>query len=501
MNQLQDPASLAAGPPAISRLPRTAEKWNALLLCCIAVAVKCIVYLIDARPALFMGDSGSYLATASINYIPPDRSFVFGYLLKWIALWPHSLETVVQTQVAFSAISCCVLGWLLLRHFRISLPLSAILVSLCAIEPLQLLSERYVLTEATATLLFALHVWTAFAYCRRGSFWLLLLQAGIGVLLISIRIGYLPLVLFSSLLLPLLSPVARSSLLATLRHRAPPLRKWVPVALSLLLSVAATQCLLRGYQLLYGSLFNPKLRPAFLYNDGYFLLSDFAPLVTPDDYPVPQDRAWVFSHTTVPLKDRRAREPQRWMAGGICTVIEHVPGQSEFHGNRLARLTALHAIRRNPLGAVRLILGSVADYFDKPYLMGTILTDEAIRLKLSPHDASYFRDFYGFSRKPDDDNTLTRRWHRLLWPWYPALILIPVLYLITVVLLRRSALAIHWYLLLPAAAVWATAAITISRPTPRFETSLAWLTFLLIGSVLNSSLYFRAGPSRLPCSR
>lgn len=429
-----------------------------------------------------MGDSGSYLATAYINYIPPDRSFVYGYFLKWIALAPHSLEPVVITQVVMSIASCCIPAWLLLNYCGLSFRASALLVFLCAIEPLQLLSERYVLTEATATLLFAVLVWIAFSYSRSGRWWLLIGQALAGVLLVSVRVAYLPLVIFSALLVPLLSPRAREAVKAIVRRRHLSLRGSVPIVISLLLSAAACQFLLSEYKLLYRSLFNPTLRPAFLYHDGYFLLSDFAPLVKPEDYPIAQDRAWVFSHVTIPLGDRRNREPQRWSQGGICEAIKDLPRQGEYRGNRMARLTALHAVRRDPGGVFRLMIGSVADYFDQSYLQGTLLTDEAFQLNLSQHDQDYFRRVYGFVRQAGDDDSLTRRWHRFLWPWYPALLLIPLAYAGVLLLGWRYTSAVQWYLLLPAGAVWATSAITVSRPTARFETSLGWLAFLLAGS-------------------
>ncbi len=37
---------------------------------------------------LFLGDSGSHLATALDDYIPPDRSFVYGYLVRLLAVAP-----------------------------------------------------------------------------------------------------------------------------------------------------------------------------------------------------------------------------------------------------------------------------------------------------------------------------------------------------------------------------------------------------------------------------
>lgn len=472
------------------------RRRNFLLLCALGTAIKIVLYFVDSRPALFMGDSASYLATAYVNYIPPDRSFAYGYLLKAIALWPNSLETVVQTQVAWSALSCCVLGWALLRYLRLPLLPAAMLVGICAVEPLQLLSERFVLTEAAATLLLSLMIWTAFAYSESSRIWLLLLDALLGVILVSFRMAYLPFVIASSLLVPLLSPAARTPAITGFRYWRVPERKWMSVALSLVLSVAASQVLLRQYRLLYRALFNPSLRPAYLYQEGYFLLSDFAPIVTPDDYPIAKDRAWVFSHVGIPLGDRRGREQQHWLPNGLCEVIKRVPGQGEYRGNRMARLTALNAIRRDPAGAIRLAVASASDYFDSGYLKEAIAFDQGVNLRLSPAEAVPIRQFFAFVRRPEDDNTVIRRWQRFAWPWYIALIFVPAVYLIALASLRRYTRAIDWYLVVPAALIVFTSTVLVGRPTVRYETALGWLVFLLIGTVLARSCHTKPEKSQ-----
>src|SRR5436305_11568293 len=49
------------------------------------VAIKLVFLLADARPAYFLGDSESYLATATIKYIPTSRSFLYGFFIRRIA--------------------------------------------------------------------------------------------------------------------------------------------------------------------------------------------------------------------------------------------------------------------------------------------------------------------------------------------------------------------------------------------------------------------------------
>ena len=42
---------------------------------------KLISFVLDSNPQVFMGDSVSYLTTAMLKWIPPDRSFVYGFLV------------------------------------------------------------------------------------------------------------------------------------------------------------------------------------------------------------------------------------------------------------------------------------------------------------------------------------------------------------------------------------------------------------------------------------
>src|SRR5262249_36147272 len=123
---------------------------------------------------------------------------------------------------------------------------------LCAIEPLQLLSERYILTEACANFLFALHFVLALLYIKRGRLWTLLSAQAIGIVLIAFRISFLPLVLINCIAIPLLSPEARAILSSfKLKSRwtaVMPSRRMALLAIHVGLSLAVSQGLLVWYK-------------------------------------------------------------------------------------------------------------------------------------------------------------------------------------------------------------------------------------------------------------
>jgi hypothetical protein len=66
-----------------------------IVLAAAMIAVKAAWLAVDADPAVFLGDSESYLATALEGWIPPDRAFVYGDILRPCAVWTGSLAPVV----------------------------------------------------------------------------------------------------------------------------------------------------------------------------------------------------------------------------------------------------------------------------------------------------------------------------------------------------------------------------------------------------------------------
>ncbi len=68
--------------------------------------------------------------------------------------------------------------------------------------------ERYVMTETLANFLFVIYVLMLLAYIKQGKLLILLAAQMLGILLIGIRISFLPEILINSVLAPLLSPAA-----------------------------------------------------------------------------------------------------------------------------------------------------------------------------------------------------------------------------------------------------------------------------------------------------
>jgi hypothetical protein len=456
----------------------TPRKFLAFWLIIVA-AVKAILLRLDPMPALFMGDSGAYLTTAYAQYIPTERSFVYGLFLRLIAYRPHSLHTVVLFQTILSALSAWIVAVILVRYVKTGFAVAALCSLVCAIEPLQLMSERYILTEALSTFLFALLVITAFRYLSTSRvLWLGLVQV-IGALLITIRISFLPIVLFASFALPLLT---QHTITLLRSHQWKLLGRQViaPILFSLVLS----QSLLLGYKDFYGSLFVPQQDGAFLYGDGLFLASDLAPLIRSSDYPIAEQRDAIFSNLKHPLSNRRVREAQRWYDGDLCVLIIKASGGDLFKANKLARKTALRAAKRDPLGVLRLAASTFVDYFDSDYLNEATLTDEGRGQGISAELIQDLKYYFRADFTQSYVDSFTKWWHRQCQIWYLFLLLLPLLFLLHVLVYRRRSTSYHWICAIFALAFLEGAILTTERPIPRYLTAAAWLGCIIVGAVL-----------------
>ena len=78
----------------------TANAW--WLFCVLVLAMKLLLLWLDPKPKLFMGDSWSYIWTALKGWIPEDRSYFYGYLVRWLAAWPHSFTPLLVIQALAS---------------------------------------------------------------------------------------------------------------------------------------------------------------------------------------------------------------------------------------------------------------------------------------------------------------------------------------------------------------------------------------------------------------
>jgi hypothetical protein len=307
-------------------------------------AIKLMLLVVDPTPLFFMGDSKVYIDAAVYHNIPWSRSFTYGWLIRLFAVWPGTLQPLVVSQVLASALTAWLLALTLLRFFAVRPSVVIVASILFAVDPLQLIHERLILTETFTLLLLAGNLLAAFRYLRYPGLLSLFLVCLTGILIVSLRLVYLPVVLSEALLLPLLGWVNGSS-----KEGLPDRRRQclLHVGAALLISLG----LHAGYRQLVGSLTG---RPAaYLHWDGLFLISAWAPLLQSEDATDPRTRSVIarqMADPQLPLKERHLRGYQLWMEGGLVDRLREVftpmpSARAASHMVQMAATTAPESIQ------------------------------------------------------------------------------------------------------------------------------------------------------------
>ena len=166
--------------------------------------LKFLIFCIDPLPMFYLGDSQSYIDIALTHWRPPDRSFFYGFVIKLIAVSAHSLTSLISLQVFTSGLNAILLSYALIRFFSVRPRIAFLLGLICALEPLQLMYERYIMTEAISLFLFAVYMVLVFHYLKYHRLIFLALIQIVGTGLIGFRLSFLPIVLINTVILPLL---------------------------------------------------------------------------------------------------------------------------------------------------------------------------------------------------------------------------------------------------------------------------------------------------------
>jgi hypothetical protein len=433
--------------------PDKAFKWLALTL--FLGALKLIMFVYDSNPQVFLGDSGSYLATAMIKWIPPDRSFVYGFLVRFLTQNSHSLHSVLAVQTLAGIGTSLLAAVILIRFFNTGFTIAAAVATALTIEPQQLLFERFILTESISTAWFALVLLLTLEYVRGQRLRMLaLVQLG-GVILIAFRLTFLPVVAITTVAAPLFAWAVRQKE----QQRA----LW-QLGMHLALSATLFAGLHSAYKRWNGWLSDKP--PAYSYSDGFFLISNVSPLVKPSDTEN-VDLIPVLSLPLVHAQDPRnmnTRNAEMFVEGGIVQRIQKAL-KDDYRANVEARLIARRVIFRDPLGFLQLGMQTYLKFYDKEY-MALVLRDEAGISVIDPGVmkmlATYHLDAYDLGSKL----TITKKYYLASWPFYVLLANTPVALLLCVLAARKPA-RLLWFLLLITSVHTAAIVILGVEPSPR----------------------------------
>jgi hypothetical protein len=384
------------------------------------VAIKAILLAIDPTIRVYLGDSAAYLYGARDDgRLPDDRSFTYSFFIRALVRPFEQLSALAQWQSLAGVIVALLLWRVLERHFAMPRRWAFAAACVLALEPAQLFYERMVLAETFGLLAFVMFFAASAAYLALRRAWWLPVAAMLGLIAVTLRLNYLPVVLVISVALPLLPLLGRVRV---------PRRSTYAHAAVAILAVTAVH---HGYRYWVGYLFETP--PAYLGRTGFMQLGLLMPLVKPEHLArvgLPPD---LETQLRFPIADPDARMRHLWSPGGFVPELRQRHLDVEYIARQLSRL----AIADDPMGIVRLGLHTFADYFRKDQI-ASALDNDLGRLPIHPDFIWSLREHWGYHA----DDLATRatavsRYFELGTWWLVACLLM----LIPVAVLN---VAVHW---------------------------------------------------------
>lgn len=346
----------------------------------LVLLIKLGAYALDPTPRVFLGDSGSYLHTALTGWIPPDRSFLYGWLIAATALPAASIQVLIQLQSAFGIMSAMLLYFWLTLGLRSDIRLAIAAAAALALDPAQLFYERMMMAEATGFVVFVLFFISLSCYVARGGWHWIAIYAALGALAVALRLSQMPVVLVLSLIGPGIRWIARSG-----QHRSV-IGGLLRLALSTAVAVACTSYAHDYYKRWYGEV--AGIDPAYTAAAGKFRLGLVAPLVRAEHFEESGVSAELLDQLEFDHRNLLEREAQLWQPGGLWDLLERSTPDAET----AARKISIKAARDQPLGLVCLGLETTLGYFQPAVYLHRLMDDlgergpgPALREKLRTH--------------------------------------------------------------------------------------------------------------------
>lgn len=429
----------------------------------VIISIKLVFFFLDSLPQFFLGDSQGYICTAIDDWIPPDRSFFYGYIIRFVTFLSHSLTSLVMAQVIASCISCILLAYI----FRLmSFPVHYIITGCVAfaVEPLQLFYERYVMTETFSLMFFVLFVffWTHFL---KKPDWLFIFLANVaGIFAVALRLSFLPVIQAGVVFFPLACCFVNfSKNAARFKIITGKILLWLTISLICYFMMHT------GYKHLNGYLSGSK--PAYNYDSSFFLLASWCPLIQEEYF---EDRDLASRLVPSTLRDLSLREYNRWNNDGIVSrLIKTQPDR--LTAERIAGQVAKKIFINNPWGVIRMGLMTYGALWFEDSAHGSMKYDRGER-ELPEELLNDLSDHYNLDgRKLPFLKTLTNTYYFAARLWYRVLLISPLILFIAFWVSGNELRPFIMFSFIAGSLIILIATMVATMPVVRYLHPLSWL--------------------------
>ncbi len=296
--------------------------------------------------------------------------------------------------------------------------------------------QRFVLTETLSMPIFIAYIFVGVSYCKNPQAKKLLLMQLLGLMMISLRMIFLPLVLANAFITPLLA-------YATDQKK---LRK---VFINLAVNLVCILILHGSYCILNGRL--SKSPPAYSYWDGFFQLSAWAPAVTTKSAANQEVLKIISQPQKFPLDEPLNRVHHLWNKDGLTGKIR-AAAPNLYTANSWARITAMRTLKSNPLGVLK--VGAITytwfnNFFD---VLNELKIDRGDDIPMSSNLLVRLKEFfpadnYEFDSKDGkywQKSSLTKKIQDHSAPWFLLLAQTPLLCLLAAVFKKGDRLPLFY---------------------------------------------------------
>lgn len=475
-------APAAGKPVSFSDFFSDAHWW---LFCLLIFALNFLLLALDPLPKLFMGDSASYLHTALFGGVPRDRSFLYGYVIRWSSLWAGTLTSLLILQIFLGAVTAILVAVICRAIFGLASGLSYLFGLVCSLDPLQLVWQRYLMTETVSLFFYALMLLFSFFYLKQRRLWQLVIFQILSVVVISFRMSYLPIIQITVIFLPVIAffPEIRTALRdgSSIRLKVSALKL---AAFHLALSILLALALQEGYRQVNGKLAGRK--PAFLRDTGFSVLTTWAPILKPTDSRDPRLAQLIAEGGQFQLNNMRAREQQLYSPGYLIARWKQIEPNPVI-ANDVAKQTALHALLHRPQDVATLGVKTFLDYWDVTQIRKEVNYELGKRANNWPHEmtsvlAAHFR-LSPPPRGDAKDYTLLQQYYVRAQPYYYVVLLSPFVcgaLLFFVAEGYVSVLFLHSWILL------GTVTILSKAASVRYLQPMSFLTILIFAVLVKA---------------
>ncbi|VXB89032.1 conserved membrane hypothetical protein [Luteimonas sp. 9C] len=368
----------------------------------IAILIKAVWLIADSTLRVYMGDSMVYLQSAALLTGAGGRSFLYGWVLHFVALPFGPPVSIIAVQAVWSILTCVVLYVFLRSVLGLRYWMAAVPAWLLATEPAQVFMERMVMAETLGLLAFVTTVLVFARYLATGGLgWYLLACLG-GLAATAFRTSFLPVAIGLAVVMPVLYLwISANSSRLSGRQRI----GHVFVAAALLISTHT------AYVHAYGRA--THYPPGYLAYTGMMRIGLVAPLIRPEHFEGTGVSGEVLKEVKRPLQDHWQRGHHIWEADGLWPALQKHSDNAEA----VARTITRRAMLDDPLGLLEMNLDTMGGYFDDDRVYWRMLDDKGV-IAPAAHDIELIKTWTGWDPTGiDKRETPARRFFAASTPW------------------------------------------------------------------------------------